>query len=133
MTTDPSSLAAQAAAEALQAGGLAMVGGSETAQEALRQRISEVLSFHFAPVLAAKEQELERARKRNSELQRRCQQAESACVQFKKDWDKHGGPRGGSFGRALLSAAYSKLEEELAAQEQELERLRKELNKKGEI
>jgi hypothetical protein len=50
--------------------------------------------------------EIERLQKRNSELHRRCQQAESAVSKFKREWDKHGGPRGGSFGRALL-ACYS--------------------------
>lgn len=41
---------------------------------------------------------------RNAELHRRCQQAESAVAAVKKEWDKHGGPKGGSFGRALLAS-----------------------------
>lgn len=60
--------------------------------------------------------EVERLRKRNSELQRRCQQAESAVAKFKCEWDKHGGPRGGSFGRALLACYCADLERKLEAQ-----------------
>lgn len=59
------------------------------------------------------EEEVSRLRKRNSELQRRCQLAESAVVKFKRDWDKHGGPRGGSFGRALLASYADMLERKL--------------------
>lgn len=66
------------------------------------------------PVVApATGSEIDRLRKRNSELQRRCQQAESAVMQFKADWDKSGGPRGGSFGRALLACYCQKLEDAL--------------------
>ncbi len=60
--------------------------------------------------------EIERLRKRNSELQRRCQQAEAAVIKFKREWDKHGGPRGGSFGRALLACYCEDLERKLEAQ-----------------
>lgn len=47
---------------------------------------------------------------RNTELHRRCQQAEAAVASFKKQWDQHGGPCGGSFGRALLASYCVKLE-----------------------
>lgn len=49
---------------------------------------------------------------KNSDLHRRCQQSESAVTEVKKDWDKHGGPRGGSFGRALLACECDRLERE---------------------
>lgn len=55
------------------------------------------------------EEEIANLRKRNSDLHRRCQQAESAVAKFVKQWDAHGGPKGGSFGRALLAAERARL------------------------
>lgn len=51
---------------------------------------------------------MERERKINA-LHRRCQLAEGAVAQFKRQWDKHGGPKGGSAGRALLAAECARL------------------------
>jgi hypothetical protein len=47
-------------------------------------------------------------------LHRKLQQAEGAIAEFKKQWDDHGGPKGGSFGRALLAAECARLERENA-------------------
>lgn len=55
-------------------------------------------------------------RKQNSALQRRCQQAESAVRKVKAEWEKHGGPKGGSFGRALLACYCADLERKLETQ-----------------
>jgi len=57
------------------------------------------------------EAERDRLRQRNTELHRRCQKAESAVAQFKRQWDEHGGPRGGSFGRALLASECARMRE----------------------
>lgn len=57
--------------------------------------------------------EIDALRKRCSDLHRRCQQAEAAVEKFRKDWQNHGGPRGGSFGRALLACHCIRLEEEV--------------------
>lgn len=58
----------------------------------------------FAAVTgSAPAEKIARLRKQNTELHRRCQQAEAAVAEMKREWDKHGGPRGGSFGRALLA------------------------------
>lgn len=55
-----------------------------------------------------------RLRKQNTELHRRLQQAEASVAQFKKQWDHHGGPLGGSFGRALLASECVRLERRVA-------------------
>ena len=57
------------------------------------------------------EDPLESLRKRNTELHRRCQQAEAAVAEFKRQWDRHGGPTGGNFGRALLACECIRLTE----------------------
>lgn len=56
--------------------------------------------------------EIARLRMRVSIYHRRAQKAEAACLQFKKEWDKHGGPRGGSFGRAVLATGWHAIEED---------------------
>lgn len=50
--------------------------------------------------------EILRLRRKASEYHRRAQQAEAAGDTFMRQWERHSGPRGGSFGRALASAAY---------------------------
>lgn len=57
--------------------------------------------------------EVERLKDQNSKYHRRAQQAESAVLKFKKQWEKHGGPRGGSFGRSLLSSHCTILQSKL--------------------
>lgn len=55
--------------------------------------------------------DVKQLRAKNAELHRRCQQAESAVAAVKKEWDKRGGPKGGSFGRALLACECVRLTE----------------------
>jgi hypothetical protein len=57
-------------------------------------------------------QSVRETRAKASDLHRRCQQAEVAVAQFKKQWDKAGGPRGGSFGRSLLAVECERLTKE---------------------
>jgi hypothetical protein len=53
--------------------------------------------------------ELAEAKETISRLNRRCQRAEGGVAQFKRQWDEAGGPRGGSFGRALQAAECARL------------------------
>jgi hypothetical protein len=68
--------------------------------------------------------EIARLKAQASKYHRRAQQAEAACDQFMRRWDAHGGPRGGSFGRALASAAYYHQRERADGAEAQLAALR---------
>jgi Lar family restriction alleviation protein len=51
---------------------------------------------------------------KNTALHRRAQQAEAAVAAAVKRWDSAGGPRGGTFGRALLACEVERLRAEVA-------------------
>jgi hypothetical protein len=59
------------------------------------------------------EREVAALKANSSDLHRRAQQAEAAVKKTVEDWQKHGGPCGGSFGRALLACECNRLTEQL--------------------
>jgi uncharacterized protein involved in exopolysaccharide biosynthesis len=75
------------------------------------------------------EAERDRLRQRNTELHRRCQKAESAVAQFKRQWDEYGGPRGGSFGRALLASECARMREIISRLQKDAARYREALQR----
>jgi hypothetical protein len=73
--------------------------------DGLEQKLSAVL-----PKLHDALSELAEAKETISRLNRRCQRAEGGVAQFKRQWQEAGGPRGGSFGRALLAAECARVQ-----------------------
>ena len=63
-------------------------------------------NFDVVPADFARELETEMSewKEKGKAMHRRLLKAEGAVAAMKRQWDEHGGPRGGSFGRALLAA-----------------------------
>lgn len=86
----------------------------ENSTEVIRDEIEAVCAEYECETRGEKFERLagriHRLQRRNSDLQRRCQQAEAAVKKFVEQWNAAGGPKGGSFGRALLACECVRLQ-----------------------